>query len=132
MGNVERCDKTLPINEMIYHVRRSRELRERWNTDLAGVAREFGLSPAEYEALRDKDVRRLNDMGVHQYYIPQILRLFFGAAQNTNASEALECYKRAFPEETAKALALQAEHAKRFSRDARPSTGRGGAPVAHQ
>ena len=113
MGNVERCDKTLPLNEMIYHVRRSRELRRRWLTDLAGVAREFGLSPAEYEALRDKDVRRLNDLGVHQYYIPQILRLFFGSAQNTNASEALECYKRAFPEETARALAVQAEHARR-------------------
>ena len=22
MGNVDRCDKTLPLNEMIYHVRR--------------------------------------------------------------------------------------------------------------
>ena len=117
MGNVERCDKTLPINEMIYHVRRSSELRARWNTDLAGVAREFGLSQAEYEALRDKDVRRMNDMGVHQYYIPQILRLFFGAAQNTNASEALECYKRAFPEETGKALALQVELAKRTRKE---------------
>ncbi len=128
MGNVERCDKTLPINEMIYHVRRSPELRARWTTDLAGVAREFGLSQAEYEALRDKDVRRLNDLGVHQYYIPQILRLFFGAAQNTNASAALECYKRAFPEETGKALALQAELAKRFSPVERPSPGRAGAP----
>ena len=132
MGNVERCDKTLPINEMIYHVRRSRELRERWLTDLAGVAREFGLSLAEYEALRDKDVRRLNDMGVHQYYIPQILRLFFGAAQNTNASDALECYKRAFPEETGRAMALQAEHAKRFARTERPAPGREGAPATKE
>src|SRR5437773_2172140 len=55
-----------------------------------------------------KDPRRLMDLGVHQYYVPQILRLFFGAAQNSNASAALECYTRAFPEETAKALALQA------------------------
>ena len=115
MGNVERCDKTLPTNEMMYHVRRSAALRERWNTDLAGIAREFGLSQAEYEAIRDKDVRGMNDLGVHQYYIPQILRLFFGAGGNTNASAALECYKRAFPEETAKAMALQAEHARRFA-----------------
>lgn len=108
MGNVERCDKTLPLNEMMFHVRRDATLRARWTTDLDGIARQFGLSRAEYEALRDRDVRRLNDMGVHQYYIPQILRLFFGAAQNSNASTALECYKRAFPEETAKAMALQA------------------------
>ena len=113
MGNVERCDKTLPINEMIYHVRRSAELRQRWTTDLAGLARDFGLSQAEYEALRDHDVRRLNDLGVHQYYIPQILRLFFGAAANSNASAALECYKHAFPEETARALDAQARRSSR-------------------
>jgi uncharacterized glyoxalase superfamily protein PhnB len=42
---------------------------------------------------------------VHQYYVPQLLRVFFGAAYNSNASAALECYKRAFPEETARAMA---------------------------
>lgn len=105
MGNVERCDKTLPLNEMIFYVRRDQALRERWTTDLQGLAREFGLSREEYEALRDKDIRRLNDMGVHQYYLPQILRLFYGAAFNSNAHPALEAYKRAFPEETARAMA---------------------------
>ena len=40
-------------------------------------------------------LRRLNEMGVHQYYIPQILRLFYGAAANSNAHPALEAYKRA-------------------------------------
>ncbi|MGH7324276.1 MAG: hypothetical protein ACREJ9_06480 [Candidatus Rokuibacteriota bacterium] len=115
MGNVERCDKTLPLNEMIFYVRRDPRLRERWLTDLEALGREFGLSPAEYEALRDRDVRRLNDLGVHQYYIPQILRLFYGAALNTNNHPALEAYQRAFPEETAKAFAL----AERLERRAR-------------
>jgi protocatechuate 4,5-dioxygenase alpha chain len=104
MGNVERCDKTLPLNAMMYQVRRDAGLRARWLTDLEGLAREFGLSPDELEALRAKDPRRLMDLGVHQYYVPQILRLFFGAAQNSNASAALQCYRRAFPEETARAL----------------------------
>jgi protocatechuate 4,5-dioxygenase alpha chain len=108
MGNVERCDKTLPLNEMIFYVRRDAALRGRWLTDLEGLAREFGLSREEYEALRDRDIRRLNDMGVHQYYLPQILRLFYGAAFNSNAHPALEAYKRAFPEETARALAAAA------------------------
>jgi hypothetical protein len=108
VGNVERCDKTLPTNEMMFYVRRDAALRERWKTDLEGLARQFGLSRAEYEAVRDKDPKRLMDLGVHQYYVPQILRLFFGAAQNTNSSATLECYRRAFPEETAKAMALQA------------------------
>jgi hypothetical protein len=107
MGNVERCDKTLPLNEMIFYVRREAGLRARWLTDLEGLAREFGLGREEYEALRDKDVRRLNEMGVHQYYIPQILRLFYGAAANANSHPALEVYKRAFPEEAAEASRLQ-------------------------
>lgn len=105
MGNVERCDKTLPLNEMIFYVRRDAGLRARWLTDLEGLARDFGLSREEYDALRDRNIRQLNELGVHQYYLPQILRLFYGAAFNSNAHPALEAYKRAFPEETARALA---------------------------
>jgi protocatechuate 4,5-dioxygenase alpha chain len=93
---------------MIFYVRRDPRLRERWKTDLEGLAREFGLSRAEFEALRDQDIRRMNEMGVHQYYLPQILRLFHGASANTNSHPALQAYKRAFPEETGQALALQA------------------------
>lgn len=115
MGHVERCDKTLPLNEMIYHVRRDARLRERFRTDLEAVCREFGLSRAEYEALRDHDVRRLHELGVHQYYVPQILRLFYGASLNTNNHPALEAYKKAYPEETARAFAL----AERLERRAR-------------
>jgi len=109
MGNVERCDKTLPLNEMIFYVRKDARLRERWTSDLEGLAREFGLSRAEYEAVRDKDVRRLNEMGVHQYYIPQILRLFYGAAANANSHPALEAYKKAYPDEAAQSERLQAD-----------------------
>jgi protocatechuate 4,5-dioxygenase alpha chain len=108
MGNVERCDKTLPLNEMMFHVRRDARRRERWRTDFEALATEFGLSRAEIDAVQAKDPRRLMDLGVHQYYVPQILRLFFGAAQNSNASAALECYRRAYPVETAQAMALQA------------------------
>src|SRR5215470_5286747 len=113
MGNVDRCDKTLPLNEMIFYVRRDAALRARWQTDLAGLAREFGLSAAEYEALRDKDVRRLHDLGVHQYYVPQILRLFYGATANANSSAALEAYHRAYPDESARALEREAAQAAR-------------------
>jgi len=108
VGNVERCDKTLPLNQMMFHVRRDARLRDRWRTDFEALGREFGLSRAEIDAVLAKDPRRLMDLGVHQYYVPQILRLFFGAAQNTNSSDTLECYRRAFPDETANALARQA------------------------
>ncbi len=74
MGNVERCDKTLPLNEMIYYVRKDADLRARWLTDLEGMCREFGCSDQEIEVLTAVDVRRLMDIGVHQYLIPHILR----------------------------------------------------------
>jgi len=109
MGSVDRCDRTLRLNEVMYQVRRDPRLRERFRTDLEAVCRELGLSRAEYEALRDRDVRRLHEMGVHQYYVPQLLRLFYGASLNTNNHPALEAYKRAYPEESAKAFALAAE-----------------------
>src|SRR6266487_2404658 len=116
MGNVERCDKTLPLNEMIFYVRKDARLREWWTSDLEGLAREFGLSRAEYEAVRDKDVRRLHEMGVHQYYVPQILRLFYGASMNTNNHPALEAYKLAYPEEAARALAEAEQRERRAGR----------------
>jgi protocatechuate 4,5-dioxygenase alpha chain len=93
---------------MMFSLRRDPALRRRLVSDLDGVARQFGLSGEEVEALRARDPRRLMDLGVHQYYVPQLLRVFFGAAYNSNASAALECYARAFPAETASALAHQA------------------------
>lgn len=104
MGSVERCDKTLPLNEMIFYVRRDPELRRRWLEDLPALAREFDLSEAELAALEDKDVRRLLELGVHQYLVPHILRLFYGASGVTNAHPQMLAYRRAFPEETRRAL----------------------------
>ena len=98
MGNVERVDRTLPLNQMIFHVRRDADLRRRWREDFDGLAREFGLSAQEVDAVKAADVRRLNDMGVHQYYVSQILRLSFGAAGASNAHPAVEAFRRAYPE----------------------------------
>jgi hypothetical protein len=98
MGNVEKVDRTLPLNQMIFYVRRDAELRRRWREDFDALAREFGLSAEETEAVKAADVRRLNDMGVHQYYVSQILRLSFGAAGASNTHPALEAFRRAYPE----------------------------------
>src|SRR5207237_10138077 len=97
MGNVERCDKTLPLNQMMFHVRRDAQLRARWRTDFEGLAREFGLRRAEIDAVLAKDPRRLMDLGVHQYYVPQTLRLSCGAAPHRNPSAARECSRRTSP-----------------------------------
>jgi len=104
MGSVERVDLTLPLNELIYYVRKNAALREEWRNDLRSLFKRFGLSEAEYEAVRDADVKRLLAMGVHQYLVPHILRLNFGVTGMTNNHPALTAYQRAFPQETREAL----------------------------
>jgi hypothetical protein len=99
MGHVEKVDRTLPLNQMIFYVRRDAELRRRWREDFDALAREFGLSAEEILAVQATDVRRLNDMGVHQYYVSQILRLSFGTAGASNTHPALEAFRRAYPEQ---------------------------------
>ena len=103
MGNVDKVDRTLAINEMIYYVRRDAELRRRWREDFDGLARQFGLTEAEQEAVRASDVARLNEMGVHQYLISQILRLTFGTRAASNTHPAMDAFKKAYPEEFARA-----------------------------
>ena len=65
MGNVERADKTLPTNEMVFYVRRDAKLRARWKEDKETVCREFGCSPEEINALSEMNPRTLLDLGVH-------------------------------------------------------------------
>ncbi len=104
MGNVERVDKTLPTNEMVFYLRRDPLLQQRWLTEREQVCREFGLGPAEIAALRDPDPRVLMDLGVHQYLVPHILRLTHGTTNMTNTHPALTAYARAFPRETTTVL----------------------------
>ena len=104
MGNVERVDKTLPTNEMVYYLRRDPVLQQRWLTEREQVCREFGLGGAEIAALKDPDPRVLMDLGVHQYLVPHILRLTYGTSNMTNTHPALTAYARAFPRETTTVL----------------------------
>ena len=105
MGNVERVDKTLPTNEMVFYLRRDPVLQQRWLSERENVCREFGLSDAEIAALKEPDPRVLMDMGVHQYLVPHILRLTYGTTNMTNTHPALTAYAKAFPQETKQVLA---------------------------
>jgi hypothetical protein len=105
MGNVERVDKTLATNEMVYYVRKDLELRKRWNTDREEVCKEFGLSQIEIDALMgEPNPKVLMDIGVHQYLIPHILRLTYGETGMTNTHPALTAYQKAFPKESKAAI----------------------------
>lgn len=85
-------DKTLPANKLIFEVRRDAAKRERFRTDLDAMMRDYGLSDAEQEALREIDLQRLAELGVHPYFLPQVTRLFKGAGYNHNESAAAQLY----------------------------------------
>jgi len=54
--------------------------------------RDYGLSEEEQRALREIDIRRLAELGMHPYFLPQVTRLFKGAGYNHNDSEAARLY----------------------------------------
>jgi hypothetical protein len=85
-------DRTLPCNRLIFEVRRDPALRERFRRDLDGLMRDYGLSEEERRALRDVDMKRLGELGVHPYFLPQVARLFRGAGGNHNESAAARLY----------------------------------------
>ncbi|HWA37922.1 MAG TPA: hypothetical protein VG873_08675 [Burkholderiales bacterium] len=85
-------DRTLPANRMIFEVRRDAALRERFRTDLEGLMRDYGLSETEKEAFRKADLKRLGELGMHPYFLPQVTRLFKGAGYNHNESDAAKLY----------------------------------------
>jgi hypothetical protein len=85
-------DKTLPANKMIFEVRRDPALRERFRADLEGLMRDYGLSEEERAAFRRVDIKRLGELGMHPYFLPQVTRLFKGAGYNHNESAAAQLY----------------------------------------
>lgn len=93
---MENFDPDLPSNRMIFDVRRDNAVWPRFRERLEDLMVSYGLSDAEKDALRAVDVRRLGDLGVHPYFLPQITRLFHGGAANHSKSAAAEAYRKSF------------------------------------
>ncbi|MCY4360976.1 MAG: hypothetical protein OXE42_02140 [Gammaproteobacteria bacterium] len=87
-------DRTLPSNRMVFEVRRSPEMYERFTRDLEQIMAVYGLSEEEKAAWREENIGQLAELGVHPYFLPQISRLFHGVAHNHNESEACKAYAR--------------------------------------
>lgn len=85
-------DRTLPVNRLIFEVRRDVALRARFRDDIDGLMRDYGLSDVEQRALREVDLKKLSELGVHPYFLPQLSRLFKGAGYNHNDSAAAQLY----------------------------------------
>lgn len=89
-------DPDLPTNRLIFDVRRDNDVWPHFKERLEDLMERYGLSAPEREALRNVDVRRLGELGVHSYFLPQITRLFHGAANNTALSAAAQAYRQSF------------------------------------
>jgi hypothetical protein len=50
VGHVEEVDRTLPLDQMIFHVWREAHLRPHWRDDFDALARELGLPADEVVA----------------------------------------------------------------------------------
>lgn len=86
----------LPSNRMVFEVRRDNAVWPHFRERLEELMETYGLSPQEREAFRNVDVKRLGELGVHQYFLPQITRLFHGANANHSKSAAAQAYRKSF------------------------------------
>ena len=87
-------DRTLPSNRLIFEIRRDPALYSRFPEDLEQLMNDYGLADEEKAAWRAEDLAKLAALGVHPYMIPQVSRLFHGAAYNHNKSEAALTYAK--------------------------------------
>jgi len=89
-------DPDLASNRMVFEVRRDNSVWPHFADRLEELMDQYGLTEPEKQAFRDVDVRRLGELGVHPYFLPQITRLFHGAARNTSTSAADQAYRKSF------------------------------------
>ena len=87
-------DRTLPCNRMVFDVRRDMALYQRFRQNIEPVMEQYGLDEEEREAFRAQDLKKLGELGVHPYFLPQISRLFHSSVDNYNDSEAAKLYAK--------------------------------------
>ena len=85
-------DRTLASNQMIFMIRRNPDLYNQFPEALEKFMSDYDLSNEEKKAWREEDISKLAELGVHPYFLPQISRLFRGAAYNHNTSDAAQLY----------------------------------------
>ena len=91
---VDNIDRMLPANRMVFEIRRDTLKYQRFRQNMEPVMEEYGLTEVEKQAFRNQDIKKLSELGLHPYFLPQVSRLIHGAAYNHNRSEAAKLYAR--------------------------------------
>lgn len=86
--SLDRFDRTLDSHRLIQDLRWDAQLREQWQADMEPVLAAYDLRPEERQALRNRDFGALYDLGVHQYLLAQLARLYYGTDERRGASDA--------------------------------------------
>ncbi|MEE2997286.1 MAG: hypothetical protein VX700_09085 [Pseudomonadota bacterium] len=84
--------KELAANQMIFDVRRDPTLYTDFADNFETIMESYQLSNEERQAFRDLDIKKLGELGVHPYFLPQVSRLFHGGAYNHNNSPSAQAY----------------------------------------
>ena len=88
----------LATNRMIFEVRRDAALYSDFAANFETVMENYGLTEDERQAFRDLDIKRLSELGVRTYFLPQVSRLFHGGAYNHNDSPSAQAYGKSVVE----------------------------------
>jgi hypothetical protein len=96
MSLLKNFDKTSRIHRIVFDVRKSAELRNRWTNDFATLAREYGLTDEEATAVRECDLHALTRLGVHPFYFNPIIRLTHGEDFDEFQPTTVEIMKRTY------------------------------------
>lgn len=81
---LDHVNKLLQTNELVIDLKRDGDLRRRFKEDEEGVLAMYALTKEETRAIRERNFRKLYDIGVHQYLIAQLARLIYGTAEGSN------------------------------------------------
>lgn len=92
--SLDHLDKSLATHDLVQDLKWDPALREEWQRDMDAVHARYDLTPEEERALRDRDFGALYDLGVHQYLLAQLARLYYGTDEKRGASEAATALMR--------------------------------------
>ncbi|GAA0566846.1 extradiol ring-cleavage dioxygenase [Actinomadura livida] len=81
-------DPRLRANDLVQDLKWDPALRARFESDEQAALDAYPLTAAERAAIRDRDFRRLFELGLHPYLLAQLARLVYGTGEKAGTSGA--------------------------------------------
>jgi hypothetical protein len=86
--SLEYFDPQLRTNDLVQDLKWDPALRARFEAAEQEVLASYPLSAAERTAIRERDYRRLYELGLHPYLLSQLARLIHGTGEQAGTSAA--------------------------------------------